>query len=243
MLFSIRVRVPSQGGCSTPYQRARNNPFHIGVLSADQPPHIPVTIAKLVGMTDGLHVEDKMHVMTGKLFCGSGWLTILSFQDADIWLCSVNIQCTSNACGMSIKLLSCFLHANARGLPRIFWECYEPQMAFDMWELHSKTWPQFEFWKTIMDIGLLMTPFSRFLLDGDFKFYVQTCNELCGWCDAVDHINYVHWHVPDMVQLTENAQKFMINLFYEMQKLHCAKNGLCKDPGVLSLFSRTGRVW
>ena len=64
-----------------------------------------------------------------------------------------------------------------------------------------------------MDIGLLMTPFIRFLLDGDSRLYVQACDGLCDQCDAMDHTKYARWQVPDIVQLTEYAQKFMINLF------------------------------
>ena len=64
-------------------------PSQTGVLGADQPLYaiakqlqwtFPGSLGedKLVVMLGALHVEDKVHQMTGKLLRGSGWTTVLS---------------------------------------------------------------------------------------------------------------------------------------------------------------------
>lgn len=79
------------------------NPGETGVLGADQPPYdlakqlqwkFPVTLGedKLVLMMGVMHIEDKAHLMTGKLLGSSGWTTVLSHACSDIWSCSVSAQ-------------------------------------------------------------------------------------------------------------------------------------------------------
>ena len=65
------------------------NPGQTSVLSADQPLYAIITLLqwqfpetlgedKLVAMMGELHIEDKMHVMIGKLLRDSGWPTVRS---------------------------------------------------------------------------------------------------------------------------------------------------------------------
>lgn len=81
-----------------------------------------------------------------------------------------------------------------------------PPESFDMWNQRSRDLPQFKFWSTVMEVELLMTRFVRSLREGDFPLYVQSCDKLCGWFHALDHINYARWlpvHVRDMVALAK----------------------------------------
>ena len=51
-----------------------------------------------------------------------------------------------------------------------------------------------------------MTRFVWSLQEGDFPLYVQSCDELCIWFQALDHTNYARWlpvHGIDMVQLAQ----------------------------------------
>ena len=65
------------------------NSGQISILGADQPLYAiikliqwqyPDTLGedKLVAMMSALHIEDKMHLMAGKLLRDSGWATVLS---------------------------------------------------------------------------------------------------------------------------------------------------------------------
>jgi hypothetical protein len=65
------------------------NPGQTGVLGADQPLYALIKLIqwqyhdivgedKLIAMMGALHIEDKMHLMAGKLLHDSGWTTILS---------------------------------------------------------------------------------------------------------------------------------------------------------------------
>ena len=67
--------------------------------------------------------------------------------------------------------------------------------------------PLFMFWSIILDLELLMCRFIRSLREGDFKLYVQRCDELCAWFHVMDHTNYTRWlpvHVHDTVRLSES---------------------------------------
>ena len=79
--------------------------------------------------------------------------------------------------------------------------------SFEAWVQTSRDQnPLFMFWSIIFDLELLMCRFIRSLREGDFKLYVQTCDELCAWFHVMDHTNYARWlpvHVRDMVQLRE----------------------------------------
>ena len=65
------------------------NTGQTGVLGADQPLYALIKLIqwqfhdivgedKLIAMMGALHIEDKMHLMAGKLLHDSGWTTILS---------------------------------------------------------------------------------------------------------------------------------------------------------------------
>ena len=72
------------------------NPGQTSVLGADQPLYAiikllqwqyPDTLGedKLVAMMGALHIEDKMHLMIGKLLLHSGWATVLSKGPVTPW--------------------------------------------------------------------------------------------------------------------------------------------------------------
>ena len=197
------------------------NPGQTGVLGADQPLYAiakqlhwtcPESVGedKLVVMLGALHIEDKVHQMTGKLLRDSGWTTVLSQAQvltsgrAQSALNEQHIKRTRYAHQVSVMSLHLLKHkaysaycSGVDGAPE----------SQEVWEQLSRTDnPQFKYWSTIMELQLLMCRFIRSLREGDFPLYVQVCDELCAWFHVMDHTNYARWvpvHVRDMVQLSE----------------------------------------
>ena len=218
-----------------------------------------------------LHIEDKIHNMIGKLLRDSGWTAVLSQAQV---LTSGRAQSTLNenhikrtryahhVSLMSLNLLKktayCRYCENTIGLP-------EP---FDVWNKRMQSFPQFNFWSTIIDLELLMTRFLRSLREGDFKLYVQVCDELCNWFHALDHTNYARWlpvYVRDMVMLSDthpevydefmkgnfvvqkSAKKFSLiakDQAHEQSnkslQAHGGASGLYECPEALTLFMLAG---
>ena len=194
------------------------NPGQTSVLGADQPLYAIIkqlqwqyldTLGenKIVAMMGALHIEDKMHLMMGKLLCDSGWTTILT--QAQI-LTSGRAESTLNE--HHIKRTRYCHQVSLMGLYILKQDAYleyskqivGPAETFDSWNQRSQNASQFNFWSTVMELEMLMCRFVRSLREGDFKLYVQSCDELCSWFHALDHTNYARWlpvHVHDMVQL------------------------------------------
>ena len=161
-------------------------------------------------MLGALHIEDKVHQMTGKLLRDSGWTTVLSQAQvltsgrAQSALNEHHIKRTRYGHQVSVMSLHLLKHkaysaycSGVDGAPE----------SQEVWEQLSRTDnPQFKYWSTIMELELLMCRFIRSLREGDFPLYVQVCDELCAWFHVMDHTNYARWvpvHVRDMVQLSE----------------------------------------
>ncbi|KAL8558995.1 hypothetical protein ACOMHN_039751 [Nucella lapillus] len=196
------------------------NKGQISVLGADQPLYAlikliqwqyPDTLGedKLVAMMGALHIEDKLHLMMGKLLLDSGWATVLSQAEvltsgrAQSALNEHHIKRTRYA--HQVSLMSLHL-LKQTAYSEYCQNVMGPPESFDMWNQRSQTLPQFKFWSTIIELELLTSRFVRSLRDGDFALYVQTCDEICGWFHAMDHTNYARWlpiHVRDIVELAE----------------------------------------
>ena len=195
------------------------NPGQTGVLGADQPLYALIKLIqwqyhdivgedKLIAMMGALHIEDKMHLMAGKLLHDSGWTTILSQAEvltsgrAQSALNEHHIKRTSH----QVSLISLSL-LKQTAYSEYCKSVLGPPESFKMWNQRSLDLPQFKFWSTIIELELLMARFVRSLQEGDFLLYVQACDELCAWFHALDHMNYACWlpvHVRDMVELPEN---------------------------------------
>ena len=87
--------------------------------------------------------------------------------------------------------------------------------------------PTFKYWSIVMELELLICRFVRSLREGDFSLYVQICDDLCPWFQAMDHTNYARWlpvHVRDVVQLPETHPdiyaEFMQGNFVVQKSLH-----------------------
>ena len=157
-----------------------------------------------------LHIEDKMHLIIGKLLCDSGWATVLSQAEvltsghAQSALNEHHIKHTRYAHQVSLMSLYQLKHST---YSEYCDNLMGPPESFDLWnQCHSQTVSQFKFWSTIMELDLLMARFVWSVQEGDFTLYVQACDELCGLFHALIHRNYAHWlliHVRDMVQLAK----------------------------------------
>lgn len=196
------------------------NPGQTSVLGADQPLYAiikqiqwqyPEELGedKLVAMMGALHIEDKMHSMFGKLLRDSGWSSVLSQAQV---LTSGRAQSTLNENHIKrtryahqVSLMSLYLLKRAAYCQHCE-NMVGPTEPFDLWNKRMESFPQFKFWSTVMDLELLMTRFVRSLREGDFKLYVNACDELCSWFHVMDHTNYARWlpvHVRDMVMLAD----------------------------------------
>ena len=165
---------------------------------------------KLVMMLGALHIEDKIHQMTGKLLRDSGGTTVLSQAQvlpsgrAQSALNEHHIKRTRYAHQLSVMYLHLLKHTAYSAYCSAVHGTAESQQV---WEQLSRTEnPQFKYWPTITELELLMCRFIRSLREGDFPLYVQVCDELCAWFRVMDHTNYARWlsvHVRDMFQLSE----------------------------------------
>ena len=190
------------------------NPGQTSVLVADLPLYTIIKLLqwqypdtsgedKIVAMMGTLHIEDKMHLMIGKLFQGSGWATVLTRAEvltsgrAQSALNEHHVKRTRYAHQVSLMSYIC-----SSSLPKL--NVMGSPESFVMWDEHSQSVPQFKFWSTVIDLELLMARFVRSLREGNFRLYVQSCDGLYGWFHALDHTNYARWlpvHVRDAVEL------------------------------------------
>ena len=138
-----------------------------------------------------LHIEDKIHQMTGKLLRDSEWTTVLYQAHvlisgrAQSSLNEHHIKSISYAHQVSVMSLHLLKHnayyAYCSGV-------HGPPDSQQVWEQLSRTDnPQFKYWSTITELELLMCRFIRYLREGYFPVYVQVCDELCAWFHVMDH--------------------------------------------------------
>ena len=192
------------------------NPGQTSVLGADQPLYaiikliqwqFPDTLGedKLVVIMGALHIEDKMHLMIGKLLRDTGWATILSQAEV---LTSGRAQSTLNEHHIKrtmyahqVSLVSLYM-LKQNAYVDYCNNVLGPPESYSMWNERSQTVPQFKFWSMIIELELVMTRFVRSLREGDFPLYVQSSDELCSWFQALEHTNYARW-LPVHVQLAQ----------------------------------------
>lgn len=103
---------------------------------------------KLVAMMGALHIEDKMHLMIGKLLCDLGWANILSQAEvlrsglAQSALNEHHIKRTKYAHQVSLVSL-CLLKQTAYS--EYCENVMGPHPSHSMWDRRSQTVPQFKF--------------------------------------------------------------------------------------------------
>ena len=157
------------------------NPGQTGVLGADHPLYaiakqlqwtFPESLGedKLVVMLGALHIEDKVHQMTGKLLGDSGWTTVLSQAQV---LTSGRAQSALNE--HHIKRTRYAHQVSVISLHLLKYKAYSAYCSGvdgapgsqEVWEQFSRTDnPQFKYWSTIMELELLMCRFIRSLREG-----------------------------------------------------------------------------
>ena len=117
------------------------------------------------------HIEDKMHLMIGKLLRDTGWATILSQAEV---LTSGRAQSTLNVHHIKrtryahqVSLVSLYM-VKQNAYVDYCNNVLGPPESYSMWNERSQTVPQFKFWSMIIELELLMTHFVRSLREGDF---------------------------------------------------------------------------
>ena len=147
------------------------NPGQTCVLGADQTLYaiikliqwqFPDTLGedKLVVIMGALHIEDKMHLMIGKLLRDTGWATILSQAEvltsgrAQSTLDEHHIKHTRYA--RQVSLVSLYM-LKQNAYVEYCNNVMGPPESYSMWNERSQTVPQFKFWSMIIELELLMT--------------------------------------------------------------------------------------
>ena len=155
------------------------NPGQTTVLGADQSLYaiikliqwqFPDTLGedKLVVITGALHIENKMHLMIGKLQHDTGWDIILSQAEvltsgrAQSTLDEHHIKRPRYAHQVSLVALY-MLKQSAYVLDVLHNDVIGPPESYSMWNEQSQSVPQFKFWSMIIELELLMTRCMRSL--------------------------------------------------------------------------------
>ena len=132
---------------------------------------------KLVMMLGALHIEDKIHQMTGKLLRDSGGTTLLSQAHvlpsgrAQSALIEHHIKRTRYAHQLSVMYVHLLKHTAYSAYCSAVHGTAESQQV---WEQLSRIEnPQFKYWSTITELEMLMCRFIRSLREGHFPLYVQ----------------------------------------------------------------------
>ena len=71
-------------------------------------------------------------------------------------------------------------------------------------ELKSTDNPMISYWKTILELELIILVFIRSIRESNFSLYVILLRSLMKWYYSMDYYNYARWlsvHLFDLVQL------------------------------------------
>ena len=74
--------------------------------------------------------------------------------------------------------------------------------------IKESTYPQSQFWSTVLNMQLDYLIFLRSIGTGDFNLYAVSLERILPWIFAFDHIHYSRWlpvHYQDMETLRENS--------------------------------------
>lgn len=231
-------------------------------------------------MLGALHIKYKLQQMIGKLLKVSGWSNILTQAQV---LTSGRAQ--SVFAEHHIKRTRYAHQVSVMGLYMLRQKSYStyysivqgPPESLETWAERRRSdnpcscsgqqpWS----WSSscVGSSGTGSGQVHQALREGDFRLYVQVCDELCSWFHVMDHTNYARWlpvHVRDMVQLSSKHPQIyteilngnfvvqrsphMFSLISKDQsheqsnkklQAHGGAVGLYENPDALTLFMLAG---
>ena len=201
------------------------NPGQTPVITADQPLFViakqiqwewPSIYGedKFVVMFGGLHIEMACCRILGDILRDSGWMDALIEADiatpgtADSFLICSNIPRTRHAhqvtaCALFELLMSAYESTNEGNLGD---ESVTFEDLIDWCKGRETSRPQFNFWRSVLNLELLVLSFIRSFRESDFELYKQSLSSLIPFFFGLDHMNYTQWlpiHVRDMASLPD----------------------------------------
>lgn len=198
------------------------NPGQTPVLTCDQP---LFTLAKqiqwkwpdtygedqLVVMFGGLHIEMTALKTLGDWLQGSGWTQALVQAEittagtADSFHRAAHVTRTRRAHQVTAAALYILQRRAYDQYSTTNTEDDAHPGSFEDWcSQREQSYPQFQYWSTVLALELSTLIYVRSLREANFSMYVDALTELVPWFFALDHTNYARWipvHLRDMAEL------------------------------------------
>ena len=162
-------------------------------------------------MFGGLHIE----MMALKTLCdwlqGSGWTQALVQAEittagtADSFLRAAHMTRTRRAHQVTAAALYILQRRAYDQYSTTNTEYDEQPGSFeDRCSQREQSYPQFQYWATVLALELSTLIYVRSLREANFSMYLDALTELVPWFFALDHTNYARWipvHQRDMAEL------------------------------------------
>ena len=166
---------------------------------------------KLVVMFGGLHIEMTALKTLGDWLQGSRWTQALVQTEittagtADSFLRAAHVTRTRRAHQVTAAALYILQRRAYEQYSTTNTEDDEHPGSFEDWCcLREQSYPQFQYWTTVLALELSTLIYVRSLREANFSMYLDALTELVPWFFALDHTNYARWipvHLRDMAEL------------------------------------------
>ena len=192
------------------------NPGQTPVLTCDQPLFTlakqiqwkwPDTYGedKLVVMFGGLHIEMTALKTLGDWLQGSGWTQALLLSQLQEQQTHFFEQLTRRAHQVTAAALYILQRHAYDQYSTTNAEYDEHPGSFEDWySQREQSYPQFQYWTTVLALELSTLIYVRSLREANFSMYLDALTEPVPWFFALDHTNYARWipvHLRDMAEL------------------------------------------
>lgn len=165
----------------------------------------------LVLMMGSLHIEDKGHLMIGKLLPDSGWTTVISQAQvltssrAQSALNEHHIKCARYA--HQVSLMSLHL-PKEKAYSTYCSNVHDPPQEQEIWDQVSRTQnPQIKYWSTIMELEQLICCLVWSLSERKISFSISKYV-----------MSSVHGFILWTIQIMHNDYQFMCGIWSSCQR-------------------------
>ena len=162
-------------------------------------------------MFGGLHIEMTALTTLGDWLQGSGWThalvqaEITTAGTADSFLRAAHVTRTRRAHQVTVTVLYILQRRAYDQYSTTNTEDDEHPGSFEDWcSQREQSYPQFQYWTTVLALELSTLIYVRSLREADFSMYLDALTELVPWFFALDPTNYarlVPVHLRDMAEL------------------------------------------
>ena len=163
------------------------------------------------GDVRGLHIEMTALNTLGDWLQGSGWTQALVQAEittagtADSFLRAAHVTRTRRAHQVTAAALYILQQLAYDQYSTTITEDDEHPGSFEDWcSQREQSYPQFQYWTTVLALELSTLIYVRSLREANFSMYLDALTELVPWFFALDHTNYARWipvHLRDMAEL------------------------------------------